>query len=155
MTDKSDQIAAAIIERVTGEKPMTQKELTRRGTTQEIAALRVGDTLWSFDSNRRVYRSGVGLSGGGPIYREHYQQETIVGETPLSWLVGASPPTKVNKKTLACRTEYGFGGYFTKSAMEDRIWINENRPALIRALEYSHDADLLRAVDRLVKNAIS
>ena len=130
---------------------MRHSDEVRRGTTQEIADLRVGDILWSFDSNRRVY-SKPGFGGGGPIYRKHYQQETIVGETSLSWLVG-EPPTKVNKKTLACRTEYGFGGYFTKSAMEDRIWIRENRPALIRVIEYSHDADLLRAVAKLVTDA--
>jgi hypothetical protein len=118
---------------------------------QEIADLRVGDTLWSFDTNRRKY-AGTGARSGPPIYKDHYLEETIIGETPRSWLVGPQK-TKVAKKDLSCRTEYGFGGYFTRSVMEDRIWVHENRMAIVQEITYTMDADLLRAVRALINAA--
>lgn len=65
--------------------------------------MKVGDHLWHFDRDRLIYRRDENnRSVGAPIYREHFVQYTITGETKLSWLVGATHRVlfKINKKTL-------------------------------------------------------
>jgi hypothetical protein len=48
---------------------------------------------WVFDINRRVYEKDAnGKCTGGPIWREHWQEVKIVGETKKSWI------TLYNKK---------------------------------------------------------
>lgn len=60
--------------------------------------MKIGDTIWIFDQNRRVYPKGGGI-GKGPIWREHWRPEQIIGETKRSWLVGSEwRPIKVDKK---------------------------------------------------------
>lgn len=56
--------------------------------------LKIGDTVYYFDTNRRVYPSPVPgddrWGGGTPIWREHWRPMKITGETVRSWLVGGS-----------------------------------------------------------------
>lgn len=97
--------------------------------------LKIGDTVWRFDGNRRVYRQPGTYSGGGaPIYREHFEPLKIVGETKVSWIMERG--WKANKKTLkgeASSFEYGGRGFFTAEQLEDDIWQHEHRHG-IRAL---------------------
>jgi hypothetical protein len=53
-------------------------------------ALSIGSTVWVFDSNRRVYAKppGPGHTSGGPIWREHWVERKVVGETRVSWITG-------------------------------------------------------------------
>ena len=49
----------------------------------------IGDTVWYFDPNHRVYnRDANGRRIGGPIWREHWRPVEVTGETRLSWIVG-------------------------------------------------------------------
>lgn len=107
--------------------------MTYRGSPEEIAALKIGDTLWHFDGNRREYRKGDKFGGSGPIYSKHFAPYRIVGETERSWLVGEHGKVKVNKKTLESAVQYSLAarGYFTESAMQDDIWSHAHRPHII------------------------
>lgn len=116
-----------------------------RGTIQEIAALKVGDSLFNFDGNRRVYRKG---GGGAPIYREHFREEEIISETSMSWIVGPQK-VKVNKKTLESSMKFADGGYFTKTGMEDDIWSKDHRYKIVREVERV-GAEHLRQIARIV-----
>lgn len=102
-----------------------------RGKPEEIASLKVGDILFNFDGNRRAYQPGL---GGAPIYERHFNPETIVGETKVSWLLGYAK-VKVNKKTLDSALHYADRGYFTKSGMEADIWSHDHRYKIVRAVE--------------------
>jgi hypothetical protein len=46
--------------------------------------LKIGDTVWTYDENRRVY---------GPdnftIWEKHWRPHTITGETSQSWIAGS------------------------------------------------------------------
>lgn len=116
-----------------------------RGTPQEISSLRVGDILHNFDGNRRTYRPGL---GGGPIYEKHFQPETIVGETKVSWLVGFAK-VKVNKKTLDSAQHYADRGYFTKSGMDADIWFHDHRYKIVREVERA-GLEQLQEIARIV-----
>jgi hypothetical protein len=87
----------------------------------------IGDTLYRFDVNRRVYQKG-GQFSGGPIYREHFEPLKIEGENARSWVLERG--WKVNKKTLrgeAASFSYGGRGFFTAEQMEADIWQHDHR----------------------------
>jgi hypothetical protein len=117
-----------------------------RGTPEEIAALKVGDTLYNFDGNRRTYRPGLG--SGGPIYEKHFEAVKIEGETKQSWVM-ARYGAKVNKKTLDSKTEFADRGYFTKSAMEADIWMHEHQHKIVREVERA-GLEQLREIARII-----
>ena len=124
--------------------------MTDRAASDELAALKVGDMLYSFDTNRRTYRPnppGQSYSSGGPIYERHFEAEKIVGETKLSWVMERG--AKINKKTFSTPTSYGFSGYFTKSAMDSDIWKHSHRHKIVREVERA-SADQLRAIAQIV-----
>ena len=77
--------------------------------------MKVGDKIWLFSSNRRVYRKD-GIEYSSPIYSEYFYQDTIDGETSRSWIVGK---TKFSKKDTR--------GIFTDQEKEDSIWANDYR----------------------------
>lgn len=121
-----------------------------RGTPEEIAALKIGDVLFNFNGNRRVYnqpKSG-GYASGGPIYEKHFAEATIVGETKNSWVMSLYE-TKVNKKTLQSSTKYADHGYFTKSGMEADIWLHEHRYRIAKLVE-SAGVEQLKEIARIV-----
>lgn len=67
----------------------------RRTYTSEVA---VGSRVFVFDGNRRRYSD---TNRSRPIYREHFVEMTVVGETSRSWLVGyhLRDVRKIDKKT--------------------------------------------------------
>jgi hypothetical protein len=87
------------------------------------AMLKIGDTLYRFDGNRRVYRDGQ----SGPIYREHFEPLKIIGENKISWLLERN--WKANKKDLSSAKAWHYGGrgFFTAEGMEDDIWQHDHR----------------------------
>jgi hypothetical protein len=117
-----------------------------RGAPQEIAGLKLGDVLYNFDGNRRTYdKPGF---GGAPVYEKHFRAEEIVGETSVSWIVGPGK-VKVNKKTLESRTEFADRGYFTKTGMENDIWLHSHRYKISREAERA-SVEQLKEIARIL-----
>lgn len=49
----------------------------------------IGDTIWLFDDNRRVYadrKPGEAYTGSGPTYLGHWYPVSIAAETKRSWV---------------------------------------------------------------------
>ena len=111
--------------------------------------LKIGDTIFRFDGNRRVYRKNDRIGGGGPIYSEHFEPLKIVGENKVSWLLEQG--WKANKKSLssAKALEYGGRGFFTAEGMKDDIWRYEHRNKIVRLVDQA-DPAILRQVAELV-----
>lgn len=120
-----------------------------RGTPGEIAALKVGDTLYNFDGNRRTYRrDDAGRASGGPIYERHFEPVTIVGDTKVSWIMDRYD-AKVNKKTLESACPFAERGYFTKSAMEADIWSHDHRHKIAQEVART-GVDQLKEIARIL-----
>ena len=86
--------------------------------------IKVNDTIWRFDVNRRRYDEKRNL-----IYRQQFEPFVIVNETPKSWIVGSAlNQHKINKKNLYEAGKKGFFGYqwFTTDGMEDNIWEHDH-----------------------------
>ena len=105
---------------------------------------KVGDPVWLFDDNYRVYRPDK----SGPIWREKWRKRLIVGETSRSWLVGYSTTsrtqTKVAKKGPFC------GVAFSEEEIDEAAWVEENRYRINESMRYVRDATVLRKVAELI-----
>lgn len=111
---------------------------------------KVGDTIYKFDENHRVYRRDKdGRAQGGPIYAEHFFPFVIQGETKHSWLTGYRGEEKVNKRTMRSAGKGGFHGHdwFTEEGKAGRIWLARHRHKIIRHLEHATEEQLRRVAE--------
>lgn len=92
----------------------------------------IGKKVWLFDENRRRYRkdeSGRSL-GGPPIWREHWYQVEITGETSRSWII--KNVGKIPKRD-------GRGIAFSEDEINKASFVHDNRhkiAELVRNLQY-------------------
>lgn len=107
---------------------------------------KVGDKVWVFDQNHRVYPKKPNGSplGGGPIYREHFREREITGETSRSWVLSSG--LKVPKTGGDVRGAV----YMTRQAVEDAVFMNAHRWRIEEAVGRVLDATLLRQIAALV-----
>lgn len=109
----------------------------------------VGDPIWYFDINNRVYRKDAGHShDSGPIYREHWVKRIIVGETSRSWLIGYDHGLRVLNKVPKKGPHPGWA--FSIEEIEDDCWIHEHRYKMSRAVSCISSAATLREVARVI-----
>lgn len=108
--------------------------------------MRVGDELFTFNENHRVYkRDENGKAFGGPIYREHFRPIYVIGETSKSWIIGhdkteyfKTPKSNPFSKNL-----------YTKELMEDKILDQSMRYKVVDAVRYS-DVETLKKIAAIV-----
>jgi hypothetical protein len=117
-------------------------------------AAKVGDTVWIFDGNRRVYEQG---SHGPPIYAKHWIESTIISETRTSLVLDRHAfGRKVDKATGELRgNELGAMRRqvaFSRQAVDDDIWLSENRHRISRDINTCADVVTLREIDALLKS---
>lgn len=112
-------------------------------TNQSKELIKIGDKVWLFDINRRVYSKDGGI-GRAPIYSEHFYEAIISGETKRSWIVNGK---KFDKKD--CR------GLYTNKQKEDAIWANENRRKIVRKVEICNVSLLRRIQEILISGGLS
>jgi len=93
--------------------------------------LKVGDTVWYFDSNT-LLRDSQGVV----IYREKWHAVTITGDTPQSWLLDNE--FKVNKKTFEIRNaRYGIRSRIAvdQSEVDMDVWKNGHQWRLMEHIQ--------------------
>lgn len=113
---------------------------------------KIGDTIWSFDINRRVYPEGKGI-GRSPIYSEHFSPHVITGETPKSWIVNEyGKDRKINKITmLESQGQFSPMPWYTSQGRENRIWVHENRYRIIQTVQNSGDVGKLKRIAAILE----
>ena len=103
---------------------------------KERPYMKIGDRVWLFDGNRRVYDKKFGSL---PIYAEHFYQATISGETSKSWIIHYD---KFSKKTLQ--------GIYSDEQKADMIWENNNRYKIIEQIRRC-PIEILKRIDNILK----
>jgi len=101
--------------------------------------MKVGDKVWLFDGNRRVYPKSAGMSCA-PIYSEHFYSVTIDSETSRSWIVDGVKFPKNNPI-----------GIYTDQQKEDMIWARENRRKIIDVVDRCSAKELREIYNLLFK----
>ncbi len=112
----------------------------------------IGSKAWVFDENRREYTPNPPgrIFGGKLIYRSHWRETSVVGETRDSWIVGPSK-VKVSKKTgehkrsTTCKKVV-----FSLAAVDDDVWLNRHRAGLREAILRCEDVPALREIAALL-----
>ncbi|WP_155300667.1 hypothetical protein [Deinococcus kurensis] len=99
--------------------------------------LHIGDTLWIFDGNRRVYPPAAAGRTRSPIYREHWVAHTITGETRQSWLLDGG-----NAKVSKVRAQGPRSYAATAQEVEDDVWCNAHYAGLHDAIRTATPAQM-------------
>ena len=116
---------------------------------------KVGDEVYLFDQNRRVYTradKGCKWSGSKVIFREHFVKYKIVGETSRSWLIGVEwRPDKYPKNRKNDNPKWWGGRFYTAEEVDEACWIEANRVVLADAVRFCDDIGKLKQVAALVE----
>jgi len=109
--------------------------------------VKVGSKAWIFNENRRRYTDPEpGKLYGNIIYREHWEESQVVGQTRDSWLVGASK-IKVSKKTGEHkRHPWCKKIVFSLAAVDDDVWEKKHAVGVSRMLRECHDVSKIRQI---------
>lgn len=109
---------------------------------------KIGDKVYTFDSNRRVYPTDKTISSG-PIYREHFVLQEIVGETTQSWIVGYHGWTVETRACTKHKKKAERPNIYTKEQVEEQIYIHDHSYKIQDALR-NVDYKTLKAVADLI-----
>ena len=101
--------------------------------------MKIGDTVWLFDGNRRIYANEGKNKFSAPIYREHFYPVKIEGETSRSWLIHGEKYSKTNPS------------FYTEQEKENDVWRNENKRSIVEAIE-SCTTDKLKEISKLLNS---
>lgn len=113
--------------------------MTQENTPIGILSVAVGSAVWVYNCNCRVYaKDASGRSTGGPIYRAHWEEKKIIGETSRSWIIGRGTwdELKVPKKGPH------HGLCFSMDEVEDMCWVNDHRHKIAAMLTKATAAQL-------------
>ena len=105
---------------------------------------KVGDTIWIFDINRRVYaRDADGRATDGSIWREHWRPMVIVVETSRSWLTDYG--AKVAKRGTDPRNVA-----FSEAEIDRAGWVRDNAHRISERVMECRDFETLKAIEAIL-----
>ena len=110
----------------------------------------IGDPVWYFDENHRVYeRDENGRSHGGPIWREHWRPAEVVGETRVSWIIGAGTDKRKYEITRIKKKDWPGGLALSQDDIDRREFIAGSHRIGSRIFA-CRDYDTLKAISDLL-----
>lgn len=119
--------------------------------SNNLTHLKVGDTVWAFDVNRRVYppkEEGDLWARGGPIFEEHFRETKITGETRASWITERGTFAKGD----GCQRGVNIAPMTLYSAQgkADAVWMDANHGLIRQKVQNCRDINTLRRIQRLL-----
>lgn len=98
----------------------------------ERLKLEIGQKVWFFDRNKRVYTlpDGTRLTSS-PWYRGHFVEKYVVGENKMSYIFGYKPTTNPDDKRLTDRFKKselkdGKNIYLSEQSVDEACWVHDN-----------------------------
>lgn len=110
--------------------------------------MKIGDIVYIFDFNHRVYPKDNKNFCYGPIYREHFVERQILGETSRSWLVGF----RGGDVTSRCTGKYAKKdcmGLYTLKQVQEACYKHENAYKIAKLVE-KVDYTTLKAIASII-----
>lgn len=115
-----------------------------------IDELQVGDTIWVFDDNHRVYtKPQKGRAWGKIIWREHWVPRTIIGETRVSFEYATRGGRK-REGTIPKRGPLPSNIALSQQHIDEYEWVNRHKYRLSRDVERITDPATLRKVAEII-----
>lgn len=115
-----------------------------------MTAPHIGMKVWRFDENRRVYaRNADGKASGGPIWREHWVEAQIIGETRASWLIGHAgeiKPWMLKSADKIAKRDWPADIAVSQEDIDRKSFV-EDRWELAHRVQNCRDYDTLKAIE--------
>lgn len=121
--------------------------------------MKVGDKVWVFEENRRRYKQDEkGRSVGGPIWREHWVERTVIGENRINflisiWSVNREIPSEWDLKNAIRVPKKGpmpWGIVASEEELDRKAWFHDNHYKIKEAVGQVYDYDTLKKVAELI-----
>ncbi|MFA5040036.1 MAG: hypothetical protein WC464_00180 [Bdellovibrionales bacterium] len=93
---------------------------------------------WVFDSNRRKYDDN---NRSSPIWRYHWRETKIVGETSKSWITEYKE--KIPKKNPK-------GVVFSEQELDDAEYVHNNSYKISQRVFYANDYKTLKNIEEIL-----
>lgn len=98
--------------------------------------------VWVFCDHRRVYRrNALGRPVGAPIWREHWVEIEIVGETTRSWITRCGQ--KIPKKG-------GQNVVFSEKELDRKVWVHDHGYKISHAVSKITDYETLQKIAGII-----
>jgi hypothetical protein len=120
--------------------------------------MKVGDKIWHFNPDRRRYTEPKpGNRWGDIIWKEHWEELYIIGETKRSWLVAHSPGSswqawklpKSSFKDGACPMGYAL----SEEHVGQQAWVHDSAYKLGDAVQRCRDYHKLVAIKQILERS--
>ena len=106
-------------------------------------AVKVGSTIYVFDSDRRVYTDPAkGRLWGRIIWRGHWRPVTVESETRVSWVTSAGKCPKKNHNPRAWS--------LSSAEVDEKVYVHDHARHIARLVEDIGSAATLRQIAQLV-----
>jgi len=114
-----------------------------------MITLKIGDPVWIFNENNRVYPPGPSISHA-PIYREHWMKFSVIGETSRCYIVGVCTfeSMKLHKKGPVPP-----GVALSLNEVEADCWVHDNSHRISDAVGRLRDYSALKRIDEILEES--
>lgn len=119
--------------------------------------MKVGDTVWKHDRNRRVYEYDNGDKSTSPIYRKSFREMYIIGETRVSWLISywsESSEIALKNATKIKKAEAGRILFVGEEALDKHCWVHDNQYRISELVRKCSDYDTLKQIEKLLEESV-
>jgi hypothetical protein len=112
--------------------------------------MKVGMKVWMFDPNHRVYVDDNGVRHTSPIYRKHFVEYYIIGETRVSWILSRSKDGDVKKGVKIKKSEADTLIFISEEELDKHCWVVENKYKIARAVETCSDYNIMKKIAEML-----
>ena len=109
---------------------------------------KIGDSVWVFNQNRRVYaKAPRGQYVGAPIWREHWEEREIIDETRVSWVLrgGGKIKKSANPRAVA----------FSEEEIDRRAFVKEKQVVFAGHIRECASYEAMKEIEAaLIKHGI-
>jgi hypothetical protein len=116
----------------------------------DVRKFEIGQRVWRYDENRRVYRRDAnGRPFGSPIVSEYFREEFVVGIEKRSYLIIGSPKGGYTVSVGFAKAE---STYYDDRGKSDFIWEKEHRYKIVDRVRSNMftPVETLKAVAKLI-----
>ena len=110
--------------------------------------MKVGDKVYTYNENRRVYPEDKTISSG-PIYREHFELKEIVGETTQSWIVGYPGWSADSRACSKHKKKADHPSLFSKAEVEEEVYMHDHAYKIANLVHHAN-YKTLKAIANLI-----
>lgn len=118
----------------------------------ERLKLEIGQKVWFFDRERRIYSlpDGTRLTSS-PWFRGHFVEKYVVGENKVSYIFGNKPTTNPDDKRLTDRVKKselkdGKNIYMSEKSVDEACWVHDNWGEINRKISNCEDYNKLTRI---------